>query len=182
MDRHRTFRRVLRRLERGARLIRLAGRIPLSLVGEGFQPRFCEASRKAGRVRGGFFRDAAFAAYSSPRTCGFVCSPARGEREPVARSRHVQSLRRPETRRHVKEHLVTHPSRRELRSLLRMRMSPQRTSSEGGGAPKSADLWFRIRCRIRRAPLGAPHALILMRYWPSAYLSACAALKVREAR
>ena len=31
---------------------------------------------------------------------------------------------------------------------------------EGGGAPKSADLWLRIRCRTRRAPLGAPHAVI----------------------
>jgi hypothetical protein len=30
---------------------------------------------------------------------------------------------------------------------------------ERGGAPKSANLWLRIRCRIRRAPLGAPHAL-----------------------
>src|SRR5262249_62281969 len=29
---------------------------------------------------------------------------------------------------------------------------------EGDGAPKSADLWLRIRCRMRQAPLGAPIA------------------------
>jgi hypothetical protein len=36
------------------------------------------------------------------------------------------------------------------------RVEPAR--HEGDGAPKSADLWLRIRCRMRLAPLGAPIA------------------------
>ena len=35
----------------------------------------------------------------------------------------------------------------------------QLPSIEGDGAPKSANLWFRVRCRMRRAPLGAPNAV-----------------------
>jgi hypothetical protein len=42
---------------------------------------------------------------------------------------------------------------------LRSRDAGKRPGFEGDGAPKSANLWLRIRCRIRRAPLGAPHAL-----------------------
>ena len=36
------------------------------------------------------------------------------------------------------------------------RVEPAR--HEGDDAPKSADLWLRIRCRMRQAPLGAPIA------------------------
>jgi hypothetical protein len=37
----------------------------------------------------------------------------------------------------------------------------QRPGFGGSGAPKSANLWLRIRCRTRRAPLGAPHAALV---------------------
>ena len=41
-------------------------------------------------------------------------------------------------------------------ALLRMRSPPK-----GVARRKAQILWFRIRCRTRRAPLGAPHAVIL---------------------
>jgi len=53
--------------------------------------------------------------------------------------------------------------------LTATRMRPEH---EGDGAPKSANLWHRLRRRKRQAPLGAPHALSLGRYRASRYLSA----------
>ncbi len=86
-------------------------------------------------------------------------SPSRGGMESVALlySRHDSLL----------------PRRDCVRGLTSSSLSLRIKCARGWRAEKRKPYSVRIRCRMRRAPSGAPHALFLVRYRASRYLSAC---------